>query len=70
MGFEAVGDDRHQKDVAGGAIRCFLADRPDEEVIGIEREVGSVVLDGTDGQHDDGLTPGHLLQLDPGVVLI
>ena len=63
-------DDRHEEDVARGALSGRFADRPDEKVVYIQRKVRTVVLDRPDRQNHHGLLPGNRAQLGPRVVLI
>ena len=70
VGLEAVGDERHQQDVATGPPGGFLADGPDEEVVSIERQVRPVVFHRADGENHHRLSFNGLAQLGPGVMLI
>src|SRR5256885_17270410 len=56
VAFKPVGDQRQQQNVSVGALGRLLADTPDEEVIGIERQVAFVVFNRTDRK--DGYGPG------------
>ena len=67
---EAVGNERHQQDVAVGPLRRLLGDRADQEVVDVERHVVAVILDGPDRQHDDRLFGDPLFQFRPSVVVV
>jgi hypothetical protein len=72
MRLKPVGDEGHEQNVAVGALSGFLADGRDQEVVDVEGHVVAVVLDGADGQDDDGLvvSAGDFAELGPGVVLV
>ena len=70
MRFETIGNQRHQQDVAAGPFGGFFANAPDEEVVGVERQMVAVVLDRPDRQDDNRFFLGHLAKFGPGVVLV
>ena len=70
MRFIAERNDRHQENVAFRLLRCGFADAPDQEVVDVQREMWTVVLDRSDRQDDYGLALCDLAQFRPSVVLI
>ena len=70
MGLVTERNDRHQQNVAFGPLGRGFADAPDQKVVDIERQMRTMILDGSDGQHHHRLPLRHLSQLRPGVVLV
>src|SRR4051794_7216727 len=70
MRLVSEGNNRHQQDIAFSALRSCLADTPDQEIIHIQRQMRTVVLNGTDRQDNYGLPFCDLTEFRPGVVLV
>ena len=66
----AEGNHRHQKDVAFRLLRRRFADGPDQEIVGIQRQMRAVILNGSDRQHHYRLSLRNIAQFRPGVMLV
>src|SRR5262249_31238614 len=62
---ESIMDHRRSEDQAPGPPRGFLCDVLDQHIIGVHRQMVSVLLDCSHGDHDHGALGGPFLYLSP-----
>jgi hypothetical protein len=70
MPVEAIGDGRHHQRVIRNPLGGITADPGWHEVVGIEREMRTVVLDTPDRQQHDRLTRDRVAKFGPGQVAV
>ena len=70
VGFKPIGNRREQQNLSIGAAGRFLANGLDQKIVGIQRQVVSMVFDRADRLDHHRLAGHQGFQLLPGVLLI
>ena len=70
MFVQPVSDQRHCQRFLRRAPGDLQAERLDDHVVGVDRQVGAVILDGAKGEQDGRLAGNGLAHLRPGQFLV